>query len=158
RDTWEITLVKTGDPDARSPQMGMTFKELADQEAEALFKDKTFYRGTRAAFKQLSLEKAAAGIWFTNDKAEADAFRDKHGLGESPQTIQASLHPKSPLIHELSSQQFDFSQEMPRLIELAKQNGHDVIYIKNAIKILHTHNLKLIDHIYVMHDAVIKPA
>jgi hypothetical protein len=57
RDTWEITLVKKGDPDACPRQTGMTFKELADQEAEALFKDKTFYHGT-AAFGQLSLEKA----------------------------------------------------------------------------------------------------
>jgi hypothetical protein len=31
RDTWDITLIKKGDPNARPYNMGMTFKELADQ-------------------------------------------------------------------------------------------------------------------------------
>jgi hypothetical protein len=32
-ETWDITLLKKGDPDARPHRMGITFKELAEQEA-----------------------------------------------------------------------------------------------------------------------------
>jgi hypothetical protein len=32
-ETWDITLLKKGDPDARPHKSGITFKELAEQEA-----------------------------------------------------------------------------------------------------------------------------
>jgi hypothetical protein len=36
-ETWDITLLKKGDPDARPHKSGITFKELAEQEAGCVF-------------------------------------------------------------------------------------------------------------------------
>ena len=155
-ETWDIILLKKGDPNARPQESGISFKELAEREAAALFNEKTFYHGTNVAFDQFSVEKAGGGIWFTNDKAEADTFRDHHSLSKSSRTIEASLHPKTSLIHELTGQQFDFTKEMPRLIELAKQRGHNVIYIQNVRSVRPSQNRKPVDHIYVLDDAAIQ--
>jgi hypothetical protein len=154
-ETWDVTLLKKGDPNARPHENGVSFKEFAEREAAALFNKRTFYHGTNAAVGGFSVEKAGGGIWFTNDRAEADTFREHHSLGKSSRIIEASLHPKNPFIHELTGQQFDFTKEMPRLIELAKQEGHDVNYIKNVRTVQPNQNWA-VDHIYVLDDAAIE--
>jgi hypothetical protein len=53
QDVSDITLLKKGDPNARPHKSGMTFKELTEQEAAALFNDSTFSHDTKVALDQL---------------------------------------------------------------------------------------------------------